>query len=315
VRGFLAASAVVAAVTVPFAGVLLPGGSADGPTAFVATAEAAGDIPLPMLALYQQAVAARCPGLPWPVLAAVGKVETDHARNVAVSSAGARGPMQFMPGTWRAYGLDADGDGIADIDNPVDAVHSAAHYLCASGGGNPATLRNALWAYNHATWYVDLVLERAGRYAVAAAAPPASSDAQALAANPRVLLTPRARGDLLAGAVDPRVVALLSAISQRHTIAVSVFSSGHTKFVAGTRSISNHWCGQAADVWQVDGVRVARGNPAARAVAEWLAALPAEVRPHEVGTPWPDLRSSGFFSDRAHQGHLHLGYGPRCRDR
>ena len=302
-----------AVVTVPFAGALLPAGGAQGGTTMVASAHAAGDIPAAMLALYQQAVATRCPGLPWPVLAAVGKVETNHARNVATSSAGARGPMQFMPATWAGYGLDASGDGVADIMDALDAVHSAAAYLCANGGGNTATLRNALWHYNHAQWYVTLVLEHAARYAVSVATGPAApADAQALLANPRVVLTPRARGDVAAGIVDPRVIALLSAASRRHTLAVSVMKTGHHRFVAGTNRVSNHWCGQAADVFLVDGVGVSRGSAAARALVEWLRILPDPVRPTEVGQPWSDVLGGGFFTDRMHQGHVHIGYGPRC---
>lgn len=301
-----------ALVTVPFAGALLPTQGQAG-TALATTPHAVDDIPVAMLVLYQQAVAARCPGLPWPVLAAVGKVETDHGRNVATSSAGARGPMQFMPGTWLAYGLDATGNGLADIMDPVDAVHSAAYYLCANGGGDPPTLRNALWHYNHAQWYVNLVLDHAGRYAHSVhVATLVSADAQALLANPRVVLTDRARGDLAAGIADPRLVAVLAALAQRHTIAVSVFKTGHSKHVAGTDRVSNHWCGQAADVFLVDEVRVSGSSASARLMLEWLRALPAPVRPTEVGHPWPDMVGGGFFSDGAHQGHIHIGFGPRC---
>ncbi len=64
------------------------------------------------------------------MLAGIGQVETDHGANKNVSSAGAMGPMQFMPATWAAYGVDGDGDGKADILNQTDAVYSAAHYLC-----------------------------------------------------------------------------------------------------------------------------------------------------------------------------------------
>lgn len=314
-KAVVVAAVLLAVVTVPFGGVLLmPAGDvAARTTTMVATAHALEDIPGPMLALYQQAVAVRCPGLPWPVLAAVGKVETDHARFVAVSSAGALGPMQFMPPTWRAYGLDADGDGIAEVMDPVDAVHSAASYLCHNGGGNPLLLRKAIWHYNHAEWYVDLVLRHAARYAEAAGPRPvASADVQALIANPRLTLTPRAQADLAAGRVDPRVVGVLAAALQRHTLAVSVFSSGHSKHVAGTSRVSNHYCGQAADVFLVDGVRVSRSSPSARLMVVWLRSLPGEVRPSEVGQPWSDLVGGGFFSDRAHQGHVHIGYGPRC---
>lgn len=302
------ATALTALILPLFATLFMTSPTAGG--LLLPTSAAMDDIPAELLALYQQAAAQRCPGLPWPVLAAVGKVETNHARNVAVSSAGALGPMQFMPGTWRAYGLDANGDGRASVDDVVDAVHSAAGYLCANGGGHPATLRDAIFAYNHANWYVDLVLEHAARYAAAAVT--ANPDAAALMANPRVTLTTRVRDDLQAGIVDPRVVAVLSALAERHTIAVSVLRSGHTKYVAGTTSVSNHWCGQAADVWLVDGQRVSPGHASARAAAQWLGGLSGPLRPTEVGTPWGDLVGGGFFSDRNHQGHLHIGYGPRC---
>ena len=307
------AAAFVALLVPMFAPVFLVAPSSA--SVYVPTEEALGDIPADMLALYQEAVATRCPGLPWPVLAAVGKVETNHARNVAVSSAGALGPMQFMPGTWRAYGVDATGNGIADVMHPVDAVHGAAHYLCRSGGGNPATLRDALFAYNRANWYVDLVLEHAQRYAVLAGGQTASADVAALLANPRFVATPRVRADLESGIIDARVVAMLSALSERHVIAVSVLKSGHSKYVAGTNRISNHWCGQAADVWMIDGQRVSQSHAGARAIAEWMKALTGPLRPSEVGTPWADLRGDGFFSDAMHQGHLHIGYGPRCGTR
>lgn len=113
--------------------------------------------PADYASLYR-AAAATCPGLSWAVLAAIGQVETGHGRNVAVSSAVARGPMQFLPSTFVAYAADGDGDGIADIDSPADAVFSAARYLCANGGGDPRRLPRAIWHYNHAQWYVDLVL-------------------------------------------------------------------------------------------------------------------------------------------------------------
>jgi membrane-bound lytic murein transglycosylase B len=80
---------------------------------------------------------------------------------VAVSSAGAVGWMQFMPGTWRMYGTDASGDGIADPNDPYDAIESAAAYLEAAGGRRD--IRRAVFAYNHAWWYVDRVLRIAAR--------------------------------------------------------------------------------------------------------------------------------------------------------
>jgi murein DD-endopeptidase MepM/ murein hydrolase activator NlpD len=98
-------------------------------------------------------------GVRWEVLAAINEIETDYGRNLGVSSAGARGWMQFMPATWRRWGVDANRDGVKDPYNPVDAIFSAARYLQAAGA--ETDLRRAVFAYNHADWYVDSVLVRA----------------------------------------------------------------------------------------------------------------------------------------------------------
>lgn len=117
------------------------------------------------LELYQ-AAATRCPGLSWTVLAAIGQVESSHGRNNGPSSAGALGPMQFMPATWKHYGVDGDGDGKADIWSPYDAVPGAANYLCANGAGKgPEKLRKAIWFYNHSWDYVNKVMGIAEAYA------------------------------------------------------------------------------------------------------------------------------------------------------
>jgi hypothetical protein len=106
-----------------------------------------------------------CPGLSWTVLAAIGQVESAHGKHLGPSSAGALGPMQFLPSTWAAYGVDGDGDGAADIMNPFDAVPGAANYLCRSGAQKGEQgLYNAIFAYNHADWYVRKVLGIAAQY-------------------------------------------------------------------------------------------------------------------------------------------------------
>ena len=102
-------------------------------------------------------------GVRWEILAAINEIETDYGRNLNVSTAGATGWMQFMPATWSAYGVDANRDGSADPYNPVDAIFSAARYLQAAGA--QTDLRAAIFAYNHAGWYVASVLERAQRLA------------------------------------------------------------------------------------------------------------------------------------------------------
>ncbi|MEO8289485.1 MAG: lytic murein transglycosylase [Gaiellaceae bacterium] len=95
-------------------------------------------------------------GVPWEVLAAINKIESNFGRNMGPSSAGAVGWMQFMPDTWTRWGLDASGDGLADPWNPEDAVFAAARYLAAAGAHED--LSRAVFAYNHAQWYVDDVL-------------------------------------------------------------------------------------------------------------------------------------------------------------
>jgi soluble lytic murein transglycosylase-like protein len=98
-------------------------------------------------------------GVDWRILAAINLVETGLGTNVNVSSAGAVGWMQFMPGTWRMYGRDASGDGIADPNDPYDAIYSAASYLEAAGARTD--IGRAIFAYNHADWYVRMVLAAA----------------------------------------------------------------------------------------------------------------------------------------------------------
>ena len=108
-------------------------------------------------ALWQRAGAAY--GIPWQVLAAINKIETNFGRNMGPSSAGAVGWMQFMPDTWLRWGMDGSGDGLADPWDPADGVFAAARYLAAAGGTED--LARAVFAYNHAQWYVDEVLQLA----------------------------------------------------------------------------------------------------------------------------------------------------------
>ncbi len=97
--------------------------------------------------------------VPWQVLAAINEIETDYGRNLSVSTAGAVGWMQFLPSTWKTYGRDETGSGYADPYNPVDAIFAAARYLHAAGASQG--IARAIFAYNHASWYVQSVLLRA----------------------------------------------------------------------------------------------------------------------------------------------------------
>ena len=145
---------------------------------------AATSIPATYLRLYQ--ATGTTYGLPWNLLAAIGKIESDHGRDPGqgirsgANSAGAAGPMQIGIGgkatnNWGGtprhpanqktggVGVDGDGDGWADVYDPADAIPAAARYLLAHGA--PANLDKAVFAYNPAGWYVRNVLNQAARYA------------------------------------------------------------------------------------------------------------------------------------------------------
>jgi hypothetical protein len=136
------------------------------------------EIPPEYLRLYQQA--ARRYGLDWAILAGIGKVECDHGRDPdpactqagAVNAAGAGGPMQFLASTWATYGVNADGGAAPDRWDPADAIFGAANYLHAAGA--PKDYRVAIYAYNHAGWYVAEVEAWAARYRGATASAGAS---------------------------------------------------------------------------------------------------------------------------------------------
>jgi hypothetical protein len=151
------------------------GGGSDG---FV-SARAEAEIPAQYLSLYRQA--AQRYGLDWAILAGIGKVECNHGRDPdpsctkkgAVNAVGAGGPAQFLASTWSAYGVDGDGDGRIDRWDPADAIFGMANYLHASGA--PGDYHKAIFAYNHAGWYVSEVEHWASLYRGAAQANPGNA--------------------------------------------------------------------------------------------------------------------------------------------
>lgn len=139
-------------------------------------------LPVPNKLMDLYSAAAQKYGVAWELLAAAGMEETAHGRNNHTSSAGAMGVMQFMPGTFARYGVDGNGDGKVDIHNDADSVFSAANALRAWGATDGAAgIRKALFAYNHADWYVNDVLHYASVYAGGAVGVSSCNDAASAA--------------------------------------------------------------------------------------------------------------------------------------
>ena len=298
------------------------------------------DIPAEFLGAYERAAAGY--GIDWAVLAAIGKVECDHGRSRlvgcnppgTVNGSGATGPMQFLGATWRrgtppmtvpavgrptsttadGYASDGDGDGLADAWNPADAIAGAARLLRANGA--PENYDQAIFAYNHAAWYVSEVLEIAGRYRGAASlAPPVAvgSPGASLAAvldNPRIQLTGIQRVDLAMGLIDPRVVTLLAWLGRSHTLVVTALRSDHSLYTS-EGSVSNHAFGRAVDVGSVDGEACpgTRSGACGR-LAVALAAVTGQLRSTELIYCFDPDGSLGAdaFARADHCDHIHIGY-------
>jgi cell wall-associated NlpC family hydrolase len=141
------------------------GGTGQGPTGLPPPGSMSGPAVPAAWEMIEQNAAATCPGLPWSVLAAIGRVESDSGRSTApgvasgANAAGAEGPMQFEPPTFAAYGTVGPGGASPPSPyDPVDAVYSAARLLCADGAGRPGTLFAAIGNYNHSLSYVETVV-------------------------------------------------------------------------------------------------------------------------------------------------------------
>ncbi len=292
---------------------------------------ALGDIPGNYLRLYRSAAAES--GLGWEYLAAIGSIESDHGRlrapgvRLGSNRAGAQGPMQFLGSTWTRHGVDGDRDGRRSPYDPADAIPAAAGYLRASGA--PEDYGRALFAYNHASWYVADVKQRASQYRGAAGAGGSDQELDDVAtgcgvalalgqangrdvlSNPRIEVYPGGRADLQAGIVDPGITALLEALARTHSLTVSSLTTGHSIFTAsGNRS--NHADGRAVDIAAADGRScrdTSRTAPCGRIASE-LARITGRAVPSEVIYCFDPGPGSNSWAAADHCDHVHVGIDP-----
>jgi hypothetical protein len=218
------------------------------------------------------------------------------------------------PSTSQGYAADGDGDGLADVWNPADAIAGAARLLQANGA--PADYERALFAYNHAGWYVNEVLQIASAYSavtptslsIAIGSPDAS--VAAVLGNPRIQLTGVQRVDLASGLIDPRIVALLGWVGGSYSLVVTALRSDHSRFTT-EGFISNHSFGRAVDIGAVDGEPCtgARFGACGR-LAVLIAAIAGPLHSTELiycfdpdGPLSPDA-----FARADHCDHIHVGY-------
>lgn len=276
-----------------------------------------GDIPPAYMALYVST--GRTFSIDWAVLAAIGKIETDHGRSTSpgvrtgVNFAGCcAGPMQFSivgsRSTWSAYGRDDDRDGQANVYSPGDAIPAAGRYLHASGA--PKNYRAAIFAYNHSQAYVDNVLRTAGAYRRLATTPSTNATAWQLLSNPKLTLSPTQRADLANGRIDPRVIALISWALESHTLYISSLRSDHSTNTS-SGNVSNHSTGRAVDIAMVDAQACTgtRSSACGRLVVQ-IARLSGAMRSSELIYCFdPDGAASGdAFAAADHCAHIHAGY-------
>lgn len=261
-------------------------------TALPGTATRIADIPPEYLSIYREAASNN--GIDWAILAAIGSVETDHGRlqggNCAVSSAGARGPMQFMPGTWASYG-----DG-GDICNPNDAIPAAARYLKASGA--PGDYHAAILSYNHAEWYYAKVMAKARAYreAAPAAVVPGKEIAGPVSAAAWLATVPGTNFQC-----DRRIVASVSSILGRYRAQLTACyaPTGHEASGEHPLGLAVDLVPSAAGTWD-DLDRLAR-------VAGWRNSCASTGCASQTGTAFRFVGWDGY-PGHGRGSHLHLSW-------
>jgi soluble lytic murein transglycosylase-like protein len=244
-------------------------------------------------------------------LAAVARLESDFGRGMSAAELHRNGPLGLVGSEWKAYAVDGDGDGRIRHADPVDSAATLAREIWSQGD-----LRAGLFEHNHAKWYVDAVLGEAeaieGKCKVStvewALALPNAVIAPINWAN-LTLSNELEKRDLEDGALDPRIVGLLGAITQSHQITISALRSDHSEYTS-EGNISNHYYGRAMDIAAVDGVSCTDTAPTAPCgeLARTLSQLPAPAMPTELIYCFDVDGPGPAFARADHCDHVHVGY-------
>jgi hypothetical protein len=246
-------------------------------------------------------------------LAAVARVESNFGKGMSASDLASRGPLGISEDNWDTYAVDGDGNGKVKRQSPADSAATLARMIWAAGD-----LRAGLFQHNHAEWYVEAVLNDAEAMAgtcqvktvAYAVALPGPSSAAINWENVE-LSNQLEMVDIQSGAIDPRILNIIGAISQQHTIRISALRSDHSKLTS-SGNVSNHYYGRAMDIAAIDGVpctEVAPDGPCGT-LARQLGALPPGQEPTELiycFDPDGPANPNGF-AQADHCDHIHVGF-------
>jgi len=244
-------------------------------------------------------------------LAAVARLESDFGRGMSEAELRKHGAFGLVGEEWRRYAVDGNGDGRIRREDPADSAAALARLIWSQGG-----LNAGLFEHNHAKWYVDAVLGEADRIEGKCKV----SKVDWALSLPNAVLAPinwdnltlsneLERQDLETGAIDPRIVGLLGAITQSHQVTISSLRSDHSMHTVDG-GVSNHYYGRAMDIAAVDGVSCTDTAPSApcAALATTLSQLPSPAMPTELIYCFDVDGPGPAFARADHCDHVHAGY-------
>jgi soluble lytic murein transglycosylase-like protein len=246
-------------------------------------------------------------------LAAVARMESNFGKGMSADALKSRGPLGITEDNWKRYAVDGDGNGKIKRSSPADSAATLARMIWAAGD-----LRAGLFQHNHAEWYVDAVMNDAEAMAGScqvktvaySIALPGPTNAPINWSNLE-LSNQLEMVDIQSGAIDPRIINLIGAITQQHTIRLSALRSDHSKYTT-SGNVSNHYYGRAMDIAEVDGVPCTDVSPdgPCGTLARQLGSLPAGQEPTELiycFDPDGPANPNGF-AQADHCDHIHVGF-------